>query len=273
MSVATGLMSVPTTSLIDDDYQVEVGRDDGPASINSSATYGPTKEEDMRPLVKPYSKMNLREKIAFVVAWITFILAFSTMIVEGGKFALASWILSMIMGPYLYYQKVALTNIAIMKETKNSLERDVSRLKGESTKLSYIVDELDGRVEDLLDVEDALEIISNSDGQSVDALQQHIKSNTEKVEHMDRSVQGRVIETLVSLIYQESNTNSSEEDVATIIRNLNDVSGLYINEDRLRRTLNCGNPIGESIIDVLQNLLDEEISAKKSIFGVVPKRS
>ena len=273
MSVATGLMSVPTTSLIDDDYQVEVGRDDGPASINSSATYGPTKEEDMRPLVKPYSKMNLREKIAFVVAWITFILAFSTMIVEGGKFALASWILSMIMGPYLYYQKVALTNIAIMKETKNSLERDVSRLRGESTKLSYIVDELDGRVEDLLDVEDALEIISNSDGQSVDALQQHITSNTEKVEHMDRSVQGRVIETLVSLIYQESNTNSSEEDVATIIRNLNDVSGLYINEDRLRRTLNCGSPIGESIIDVLQNLLDEEISAKKSIFGVVPKRS
>jgi hypothetical protein len=273
-------MSVATTSLIDDDYQEEeeeeeVERDDehAPASISSSATYGPTKQESIRPLIKPYSKMNLREKLAFVVAWITFILAFSAMIVEGSKFALASWILSMIMGPYLYYQKVTLTNMVVMKETKNSLERDVSRLKGESTRLSYIVDELDGRVEDLLDVEDALEIISNSDGQSVDVLKQQIKTNTEKLEQMDWSVQGRVIETLVSLIYQESNTNSSEEDVATIIRNLNDVPGLYINEDRLLHTLDRGNPIGETIIDVLQNLLDEEISAKKSIFGVVPKRS
>mmetsp|Transcript_18598 Transcript_18598/g.21315 ORF Transcript_18598/g.21315 Transcript_18598/m.21315 type:complete len:90 (+) Transcript_18598:77-346(+) len=59
----------------------------------------------------------------------------------------------------------------------------------------------------------------------------------------------------------------SEKDVTKMIQNLNGVKGLFINEYRLRNTL-VGNPIGESIFDALQNLLDKEILVKDSIFEV-----
>mmetsp|Transcript_52752 Transcript_52752/g.60932 ORF Transcript_52752/g.60932 Transcript_52752/m.60932 type:complete len:299 (-) Transcript_52752:98-994(-) len=292
-------MSVVTSSerrnaLIDDDYQKEAergrGHDDDTTSIADSSSdssisnatsgfhNGPTKQEQMRPLIKPFSKMILIEKLAFIVAWITIILSFIAMIIEGGKFVVASWIFSMIMGPYLYYQKVTLTNMAIMKETNNSLERDISRLKGENTTFSYNGDELEGRVEDLLDVEEALEIVTNSNGQSEDALEKKMKSNTEIVQQMKQTAHGIVIEVLISLIYQEvlnknNNNNNidkiflSEKDVTKMIQNLNGVKGLFINEYRLRNTL-VGNPIGESIFDALQNLLDKEILVKDSIFEV-----
>jgi len=293
-------MSVVTSSerrnaLIDDDYQKEAergrGHDDDTTSIADSSSdssisnatsgfhNGPTKQEQMRPLIKPFSKMILIEKLAFIVAWITIILSFIAMIIEGGKFVVASWIFSMIMGPYLYYQKVTLTNMAIMKETNNSLERDISRLKGENTTFSYNGDELEGRVEDLLDVEEALEIVTNSNGQSEDALEKKMKSNTEIVQQMKQTAYGIVIEVLISLIYQEvlnknnNNNNNidkiflSEKDVTKMIQNLNGVKGLFINEYRLRNTL-VGNPIGESIFDALQNLLDKEILVKDSIFEV-----
>lgn len=284
-------------ALIDDDYQKEAERYRGHegaatsvagSSADSTISYatsgfhnGPTKQEKLRPLIKPFSEMILIEKLAFIVAWISVILAFIAMIIEGSKFVVASWILSMIMGPYLYYQKVTLTNMSFMKETNNSLERDVTRLKGENTRLSYNVDELEGRVEDLLDVEEALEIITNSNGQSVDALEQQSKSNTEIVHRVKQTAYSSIIEALIPMIYQEelnkNNDNNidtivlSEEDVTVMIRNLNDVKGLFIHEYRLRDTLVGGNPIGESIIDALQNLLDEEILAKDSIFEVVKK--
>mmetsp|Transcript_46068 Transcript_46068/g.51365 ORF Transcript_46068/g.51365 Transcript_46068/m.51365 type:complete len:299 (+) Transcript_46068:132-1028(+) len=296
-------MSVVTSSerrnaLIDDDYQKEAergrGHDDDTTSIADSSSdssisnatsgfhNGPTKQEQMRPLIKPFSKMILIEKLAFIVAWITIILSFIAMIIEGGKFVVASWIFSMIMGPYLYYQKVTLTNMAIMKETNNSLERDISRLKGENTTFSYNGDELEGRVEDLLDVEEALEIVTNSNGQSEDALEKKMKSNTEIVQQMKQTAHGIVIEVLISLIYQEvlnknNNNNNidkiflSEKDVTKMIQNLNGVKGLFINEYRLRNTL-VGNPIGESIFDALQNLLDKEILVKDSIFEVENKQ-
>ena len=296
-------MSLVTSSerrnaLIDDDYQKEAergrGHDDDTTSIADSSSdssisnatsgfhNGPTKQEQMRPLIKPFSKMILIEKLAFIVAWITIILSFIAMIIEGGKFVVASWIFSMIMGPYLYYQKVTLTNMAIMKETNNSLERDITRLKGENTTFSYNGDELEGRVEDLLDVEEALEIVTNSNGQSEDALEKKMKSNTEIVQQMKQTAHGIVIEVLISLIYQEvlnknNNNNNidkiflSEKDVTKMIQNLNGVKGLFINEYRLRNTL-VGNPIGESIFDALQNLLDKEILVKDSIFEVENKQ-
>jgi len=284
-------------ALIDDDYQNEAergcGQDDDATSVagsssDSSVSYatsgfhnGPTKQEKMRPFIKPFSEMVLIEKLAFIVAWITIILAFITMIIEGSKFVVASWILSMIMGPYLYYQKFTITNMAIMKETNNSLERDITRLKGENTRLSYNGDELEGRVEDLLDVEEALEIITNSNGQSTDALEKEAKSNTEIVQQVEQTAYGSIIEALISLIYEEvlnkNNKNNidkivlSGEDVTKMIQNLNDVKGLFVHEYRLRNIL-VGNPIGESIIDALQNLLDEEILVKNSIFEVVNKQ-
>ena len=158
-----------------------------------------------------------------------------------------------------------------MKETTNSLEREVNRLTGENRKLSYSVDELVGRVEDLLDAEDALEVISNSLDRSVDALEQRTETNAHKLEQMVQSTPALVIEALVPLIYKDKQNEAdakysviSEEDATATIQHLEHVVGLSIDGNRLRNTV-VGKSV-ESIIDVMQNLLDENISRKKAIF-------
>ena len=244
-------------------------RDREPGGISST----PKKRETAkrRFFVKSVSEMTLREQVAVIVAGISILLSLIAMIIEGSVFVVISGLLSMIMGPYAYYQQTKVTDITILKETTNTLEREVNRLKGENRKLSYSVDELTGRVEDLLDAEDALEAISNSQGQSVDALEQQAEANAHKIGQMEQSTQALVIEALIPLIYKEKENGAdekhliiTEEDAAATIRHLEYVVGLSIHRDLLRTAI-VGNSV-ESIVDTVQNLLDEDISGNNSIF-------
>lgn len=201
-------------------------------------------------------------------------LAFVAMVVEtSGVYAVLAWVFSMIMGPYLYYQNVTVANMAILNGAKVSLQKDVSNLKGENRKLAYSIDELEGRVEDLLDVEEALEI-------SFDELKERVNLNSKTVQVMDQRIKSRIVEAVITAICcSESNRSDdeisnicsneertmSEGDVATIIRSLNDVKGLSIHKDRLRQAF-VGKPVYESIIDVLQHIFDESIGKNNFIF-------
>jgi len=272
MAAATSepLVDYNNAAFIEDDQ--EVG---GAGSVVSSGTrnLSPKLEKRERPFIKPVSQMTLMEQVTAIVAGFSILLSLVAMIIEGSIYVVISGLLSITMGTYAYYQQTQLTNLAILKEKTNSIEKEVGRLEGENTKLSYSVDELEGRVEDLLDVEDALEIIASSDGRSVDALEKDAVDNLEIAGQMQQSIQASVIETLISLIYSRQGSNDtdidkviSEEDTTALIRKLEDIVGLSIYEDRLRDTV-VGNSI-ESIIDTAQNLLDEDIPVKNRIFQV-----
>lgn len=242
----------------------------GAASVVSSGarTISPKLEMKERPFFKPLSQMTLMEQVMAIVAVFSIFLSLVAMLAEWSTYAIVGGILQITMGTYAYYQQTQLTTMTIMKEKSNALEKDVGRLQGENTRMSYDVDELEGRVEDLLDVEDALEVIATSESQCVDALEKDSGVNDEIVGQMQQSAQASVIETLISSIYCRQGTDDkiSVEEVAAIIEKLDDVVGLTVNEDRLCDTV-AGNTI-DSIIDALQNLLAKDIPAKKQIFRV-----
>ena len=242
----------------------------GAASVVSSGarTVFPKLEMKERPFFKPISQMTLMEQVMAIVAVFSIFLSLVGMLAEWSTYAIVGSILQIIMGTYAYYQQTQITTMTIMKEKSNALEKDVVRLQGENTRMSYDVDELEGRVEDLLDVEDALEVIASSETQCVDALEKDSGVNHEIVGQIQQSTQASVIETLISSIYCRQGTDDkiSEEEVAAIIEKLDDIVGLTVYEDRLSDTV-AGNTI-DSIIDALQNLLDGDIPAKKQIFRV-----
>lgn len=271
MAVATSepLVHNNSDALEDDQEAGEAG------SVVSSGVHNLSslKLEKQRPFIKPVSQMTLMEQVTALVAGISILLSLVAVIIEGSIYVVVSGLLSMIMGTYAYYQQTQLTNMTVLTEKTNSLEKDVGRLEGENTKLSYSIDELEGRVEDLLDVEDALEIIASSEGQSVYALEKDADANLGIVGQMKQSIQASVIETLMSLVYSREGNNDtdtakviSEEETTSMIRKLEDIVGLSIYEDRLRDAV-VGNSI-ESIIDTIQNLLDEDIPVKNRIFRV-----
>lgn len=154
------------------------------------------------------------------------------------------------------------------------MEKDIVRLKGDNTKFSYTIDELEGRVEDLIDVEDALNIISESRSGSVNALEKDADLNFEVVCNMKQPAEASVIGTLVSSIFyrqedgdMDTDTPITEEETTIIIKKLYDIAGLSFDEGRLRDTI-VGSSIAESMMDAVQNLLDEDIPTVRRIFQV-----
>ena len=261
------LFNLRSTFEVDDDEESgEAG------TLESSEIQSSTGEQLHAVFTRPVSQLTLNELVTAIVASFTIVLSLVAMIIEGSIYAVISGIFSIIMGTFAHYQQTQLRTLATMKATSIKLEKDVVRLKGDNTRLTYDVDELDGRVEDLLDVEDALKVISLG-GQSVDALQIDADINLDVVCTMHKSVQVGVIETLVSSIFcregdgeTDIDTPITEEDTSKMIKKFQSIAGLSVDEGRLRDTVE-GNSI-ESIIDALQNLLDEDIPARSRIFHV-----
>ena len=260
-------------ALIDDDYQEIVERieeeeeeadddddEDGETVFSLVSSFfrnGPTKSKKTRQVMKPFANMNGGEKISCIVACVAIVLAFIAMLAEGGVYAVLSWFFSVIMGAYLYYQNISVTNMAIVKETKDALVRDVTLLKGENTRLSYNVDELEGRVEDLIDVEEgtihkftrhtyehlfascqltykiiiintliqtglllcaALDFIYCANGQSIDTLEEQVKKNTVILKQMEQST-GTNDRVVEALISLIHRKQFDKNNIITIERN------------------------------------------------------
>jgi len=255
-------------SLEDDQESGESGTM-GSSGIRS---YFPKLENKQRfAFMRPVSQMNMNEQVTAIVAGFTIVLSLVAMSIEGSVYVFVSGMLSIIMGSYSHYQQMQLTKLKILGEKSSVLEKEIVRMEGDNTRLTYDVDELDGRVEDLLDVEDALTVMSQ--GQSIDALQKDADANLEVVCKMKQSVEASAIETLVSSIYcrmGDSKTDIdmpiTEEETTRMIQKLQNIAGLSVDEGRLRDTI-VGNSI-ESIIDVVQNLLNEDIPAMSRMFQV-----
>jgi septal ring factor EnvC (AmiA/AmiB activator) len=226
-------------------------------------------EPEMKGPLKPVSETTPVERLTAVVAGITAILALSAIIVEGGAVVVVAGILSIIMGPYAYYQQTKLTDIKTLKETTAAIEEEVNRLKNENGKLAKTVDDLGETIDDLQDVGEALEVIQNTQDQSVSAFEKQVEENKEILAKMKQSTRGRVIQNLISIIYRgDSNQDNtiSEAEAEKVIMGLKDVSGVTVHEDRLRAAI-VGKSI-ESIVDVVQNLLSEVVPAEDQIFEI-----
>jgi len=218
--------------------------------------------------------MTLMEQVMAIVAGFSIVLSLVTMVIEGTVYVILSGVLQVIMGIYAYHQQTLITTITNLKEKSIVFESEIARLGADNTRLSYDVDELEGRVEDLLDVEDALQLVSKS--RSIDALERDADENLRKVCNLEHTIHASVIEIVISFIFcrqgnkggTDSTTSEgmvfSEEDTSKMILKLDGIRGLSIDKNRLRSKV-VAQPI-ESIIDTVQNLLDDDIPARNRIF-------
>ena len=72
--------------------------------------------------LKPIPNTTPVERVAMGAAGVAVLTALLAMIIEGGVIVLFAGILSMLMGPYAYYQQVWLTDIKALQETQGRLQ-------------------------------------------------------------------------------------------------------------------------------------------------------
>lgn len=219
--------------------------------------------------LKPVQETTPKEKAAAAVAAFAIITALVAIVLEGSAVVIVAGILSIIMGPYAYFQQTRLTDIATLKETAAVIQVEVEKLEQANNELSKNVDELSNTINDLQDVEEALDVISKTQGQSVKALEKQVAENKELLNKMKKSTKGRVIQNLISIIYRgDENADEmiSDSEATKLVNELKKIGGVTVHEDRLRRAI-TGKPI-DAVIEVVKNLMSENVPDDQKIFEV-----
>jgi hypothetical protein len=226
-------------------------------------------EPELNGPLKHVMETTPKERLAGVVAGGAVVTSLAAIILEQSAVVILAGVLSIVMGPYAYYQQTKLTDIATLKETAAVVQQEVDRLQHENNRLGKNIDELGETIDNLQDVEEALDYITKASTQSVSALEQQVEENKQILSRMKKSTKGRVIQNLISIIYR-GDVNEDDiigaEEVDEVIKGLHKIGGLTVHEEKLKIAITGRKT--EAVIDVVKNLLSDDVPPEERIFEI-----
>jgi archaellum component FlaF (FlaF/FlaG flagellin family) len=228
----------------------------------------PEVPDDRGPL-KPIAETTPRERVAGIVATCAVATAVAAIIVEQSAIVFVAGILSAIIGPYAYYQQTRLTDIAALKETHEAVEAEVNRLQAENERLAANIKELGSSVEHLEEIDEALQVITSTQGQNVSAFEDQVKENREILGKMRENHQANVLQNLLSVILRcdtDGDFTMDDSEVDNLMAKLERVGGVKVRRERFRNVM--ANRSIDSVMDVVKNLLQEDTPEDQKIFYV-----
>lgn len=235
--------------------------DNSALEIEQGGDEGSTGSE--RPRKKPLGKVWAHTPME-IVAGIGALLAVGTsvsgIILDGfsSKIAIVSGILTSIVGPYSYYQQTKLTDIAALKATHEAVKKEVDRLAGENVRLGDTVGGLSETMDKLEDVEGALDVITQTQGQSVDTFKEQVEANREILNQLQKQLRANVLQNLLQVVIrsdQDDNMEIEEHEIDPLINRITKINGVEVMRDRFReRIISSGGQLS-SVMDIIKNLM------------------
>ena len=145
----------------------------------------------------------------------------------------------------------------------------MDRLAAENNRLARNIDEMSDTVQGLQDVENALEIITKTQGQNVAVFAEQVKDNREILKRMQQNLKANVLQNLLSLVFgsdtnQDNIVNDNEAD--DLVRRIGNMSGVEVHESKLREAI-VGKEVS-AVMDVIRNLLASDNLAEDRIFVI-----
>mmetsp|Transcript_34101 Transcript_34101/g.55678 ORF Transcript_34101/g.55678 Transcript_34101/m.55678 type:complete len:246 (+) Transcript_34101:203-940(+) len=177
--------------------------------------------------------------------------------------------LSSVIGPYAYYQQTKLTDIIALKETHEAVKREVDRLQGENVRLNETVGDLSNTMDKLEDVEQALDVITQTQGQSVATFAEQVKENRDILDQLHKQLRANKLQNLLQVVIrsdQDGNMQIEEDEVDDLVTRIKKINGVEVREDRFKdRIMSSGGSLS-SVMDIIKNLMADDISGEDEIF-------
>ena len=190
------------------------------------------------------------------------VMNFSTVVVVSGA-------LTSVIGPYAYYQQTKLTDIIALKETHEAVKREVDRLQGENVRLNETVGDLTNTMDKLEDVEQALDVITQTQGQSVATFAEQVKENRDILDQLHKQLRANKLQNLLQVVIrsdQDDNMHIEEDEIDDLINRIKKINTLEVMEDRFKdRIMSEGGSL-QSVMDIIKNLMADDISGEDEIF-------
>lgn len=165
--------------------------------------------------------------------------------------------------------KHRLTDIRTLKQTQEAMEAEVEKLAEENHRLSKSIQDLGDSVTRLKDIESALETITKTQGQSVDAFSKQVEENKKILASMQNNLKANVLQNLFSIILRsdvDGDNIIDKEEVDTLVARLERISGMDFNEEKFRGAIE-GKTI-KAVVDVVKHLLKDDLPDEDKIFFV-----
>ncbi|KAL7578067.1 hypothetical protein ACA910_015002 [Epithemia clementina (nom. ined.)] len=217
--------------------------------------------------LKPVPETTPLERLAAVFALCAVLMALVAMIVEGSVVVIVAGILSAIIGPFTYYQQTQLTDIRTLQETEQKMKIEVDRLTAENKRLAHNIDELSESVQGLRDMSDALDIITEQQGQSVQAFAGQVVEQRNLLDSMQSNLSAKIIDNLLSLAFgadQNDDKIIDPNEANALIRHIQNMSGVTVKEEKFRHAI--AGQSADKVIDIIDNLLKENLPEEERLF-------
>ncbi len=166
--------------------------------------------------------------------------------------------LTAVIGPYVYYQQTKLTDITALKETYESLGREVNRLSAENRRLHDTVGDLKQSIENIEEMETALDVITSSQGHSVDAYAEHVADSEEILVQMQKNLKAYILQNLLQVVIHHDRDHDmriEESEIGNLIRRIKMINGVDVVEDEFRELVIKAL---SAIMDIIKNSMADE---------------
>ncbi len=163
-----------------------------------------------------------------------------------------------------------------LQETHKALSEQVDRLGKENNRLHDTVVDLSATVDRLEDVEQALDVITQTQGQSVTAFEEQVRDNRDILNRMQSNLKANVLQNLLQVVIRSDKDASltiEENEIGDLINRFKGINGVEINEDRFRSVvINAGGSL-QCVMDVIRNLIDDKTPEGDEIFTLSTNNS
>lgn len=179
--------------------------------------------------------------------------------------------LSSFIGPYAYFQQRRLTDVIAMQETHKALSAQVDRLGSENNRLHDTVEELSATVDRLEDVEQALDVITQQQGQSIAAFEEQVKDNREILSKMQSNLKANVLQNLLQVVIRsdrDENMTIEDHEIGDLINRIKGINGVEVHEDRFRDAITKAGGSLQCVMDIIKNLMADNIQDGEEIFTI-----
>ena len=172
-------------------------------------------------------------------------------------------------GPYAFFQQKRLTDLIALQETHDAISAEIKRLSSKRRDLHEAIWRLRDRVDRLEDAERALDAITNMQGMSIEALEEHVIENRDILWERESQLKTSVMQNLFKLaLHSDRNRDSiiDDEEVDIMIEKIEDIEGVRVDGERLKREMKKGGCTFKDVMNIIKELVSHGSSEENELF-------
>lgn len=168
---------------------------------------------------------------------------------------------SSIIGPYAFYQQRKLTDVNLLMDTHNALRANVERMSMENRRLQETVTELSATIDRMVDVENALDVITSGQTCNVETFSKQVEENKRLFAEMQSHLRTVVLHNILSVVLSsddDGNNVIDDNEIEDLLKKIQTINGVEVCEDRFRNALKKSDGSLQSVMCVLQDLMADD---------------